>query len=568
MSSPRQSAEVIETPDGLSQGLSSVVSSKNERGTHDVDPVSPTSKAMKGGNARKQTQLAGGSEAGEDGSHTAADDSFGSVNNKGKGKSAEENYTTEEAQTATNEQLVPQEMESSIATLKPISTRPPNISTQNMSPVDQTYLDPTPKTPGTSQPPSRSASTAGTHHLHAERLDRSPTRSDAGFDEKTSASEDEREGDSRSEIQSIMDQFGEDGQGPGHEEVMSPRLEFAGPLLGSPVQHPPRKSSLEPLNAAALSQSIGDLQISSNPSPGHRTRNDSDVGPAVPPKPDSIRSFGRMQDDRYSSVDTPLSPPPLHRPPPPEPEPEPDLPFDFHRFLEQLRHRTADPVAKFLRSFLQEFAKKQWMVHEQVKIIGDFLAFITNKMAQCEVWREVSDAEFDNAREGMEKLVMNRLYTQTFSPAIPPPQPIPGAKPRRRGADRPMGPGRRGQHQEDVERDDILAQKVSIYGWVKEEHLDIPPVGDSGKRFLILAQQGKFRSHERTNFVLIMMSEILKIKTYRAPRDKIICVLNCCKVIFGTSLLAVFSINVPTKINQGYLSIRRPIHQQIHLCLS
>jgi hypothetical protein len=182
--------------------------------------------------------------------------------------------------------------------------------------------------------------------------------------------------------------------------------------------------------------------------------------------------------------------PPLHRPPPPEPEPEPDLPFDFHRFLEQLRHKTADPVAKFLRSFLAEFGKKQWMVHEQVKIIGDFLAFITNRMAQCEVWREVSDAEFDNAREGMEKLVMNRLYTQTFSPAIPPPQPIPGTRPRRRGAERPMGPGRRGQHQEDVERDEVLAQKVSIYGWIKEEHLDIPAVGDSGKRFLVLAQQG------------------------------------------------------------------------------
>lgn len=25
----------------------------------------------------------------------------------------------------------------------------------------------------------------------------------------------------------------------------------------------------------------------------------------------------------------------------------------------------------------------------------------------------------------------------------------------------------------------------------------------------------------------------MKIKSYRAPRDKIICVLNCCKVIFG-----------------------------------
>jgi len=337
-----------------------------------------------------------------------------------------------------------------------------------------------------------------------------------------------------------MDQFSEEGQGPGHEEVMSPRLEFAGPLLGSPVQHPPRKSSLEPLNSniASSSQSMQDLRISSA-GQSHQYRDPTDIGPTVPPKPSSIRSFGkRVPDDRYPQTDSPLSPPPLHRPPPPEPEPEPDLPFDFHRFLEQLRHRTADPVAKFLRSFLQEFGKKQWMVHEQVKIIGDFLAFITNKMAQCEVWREVSDAEFDNAREGMEKLVMNRLYTQTFSPAIPPPQPIPGSKPRRKGAERPMGPGRRGQHQEDVERDEILAQKVSIYGWIKEEHLDIPAVNDSGKRFLVLAQQGlPSRSHPSMFYVLIVDIELLKIKTYRAPRDKIICVLNCCKVIFGKEAL-------------------------------
>jgi hypothetical protein len=191
------------------------------------------------------------------------------------------------------------------------------------------------------------------------------------------------------------------------------------------------------------------------------------------------------------SVASPSSPAQSYRPPPPEPEPEPTQPFDFHRFLEQLRNKKADPVARYLKSFLSEFGKRQWMVHEQVKIIGDFLAFIANKMAQCEVWRDVSDAEFDNAREGMEKLVMNRLYTQTFSPAIQAPKPIPGAKPKRKGGDIPLGPGRRGQHQEDVERDDIVRQKMSIYGWVREEHLDIPPVGESGRRFLKLAQQGQ-----------------------------------------------------------------------------
>ena len=393
-------------------------------------------------------------------------------------------------------------MTSSTATLKPpiSSSKEAEVFTNevsggHLSVEEPVYRDPTPKTPTSSQTPSRSASNADSIPKYSGSLDAprsfSPTRSDSGFDEKVSTSEDERESTSRSEIQSIMEQFSEEGQGPGHEEVMSPRLEVAGPLLGSPIQHPPRKSSLEPLSASAA-QSMKDLVItSSNASTEQAIWDSTDVGPAVPPKPGSIRSLGpqRTGDSQTPNPDTPISPP-LHRPPPPEPEPEPDLPFDFHRFLEQLRHRTADPVAKFLRSFLQEFGKKQWMAHEQVKIIGDFLAFITNKMAQCEVWREVSDAEFDNAREGMEKLVMNRLYTQTFSPAIPAPQPIPGAKPRRRGAERPMGPGRRGQHQEDIERDDILAQKVSIYGWIKEEHLDIQPVADSGAKFLKLAQAG------------------------------------------------------------------------------
>jgi Rab5 GDP/GTP exchange factor len=406
---------------------------------------------------------------------------------------------------------IPDEMSSSTATLRPEPLSKNEEATATLLPPSaQIYLDPTPKTPG----PSRSTSSGASIPRYSQSLEppeRSPTRSDAGFDERPSTSEDEREADSRSEIQSIMDQFSEEGGGPGVEEVMSPRLEFAGPLLGNSIQHPPRKSSLEPMNPALAKavQSVEDLRLASISPPNYQSQDDNEKGPAVPPKPGSIHSFNppRATEERLSNMDMPMSPTgaTLHRPPPPDPEPEPDLPFDFHRFLEQLRHRTADPVAKFLRSFLQEFGKKQWMVHEQVKIIGDFLAFITNKMAQCEVWRDVSDAEFDNAREGMEKLVMNRLYTQTFSPAIPPPQPIPGGKSKRKSLERPLGPGRRGQHQEDVERDDILAQKVSIYGWVKEEHLDIAPVGESGRRFLVLAQQGMgvFCSHYTSELILL-----------------------------------------------------------------
>ncbi|KAJ5815036.1 hypothetical protein N7474_006813 [Penicillium riverlandense] len=300
--------------------------------------------------------------------------------------------------------------------------------------------------------------------------------------------------DSQPEIQSILGQFQDPARSTGQDEIMSPRMELAEQLRGAQTYFPPRKSSLDHMKTVE---------------PGASTvPPDNQSIPNAPTHPQNQTDHEKPMLTRQSSTSTA----------PPLPEPEPDQPFDFHRFLEQLRHRTADPVAKFLRSFLLEFGKRQWMVHEQVKIISDFLAFITNKMAICEVWRDVSDSEFDNAKEGMEKLVMNRLYSQTFSPAIPAPPTIPrsASRSRRKEIERLHGPWRRGQHQEDIERDDILAQKIRIYSWVSEEHLDIAPVSGGGRRFLNLAQQ-----------------EILKINGYRAPRDKVICILNCCKVIFG-----------------------------------
>ncbi|TKA80328.1 hypothetical protein B0A55_02202 [Friedmanniomyces simplex] len=312
--------------------------------------------------------------------------------------------------------------------------------------------------------------------------------------------------DTGAEIQNIMDQFQSGMGGMGEQDIMSPRLE----RQQSALVLPPRSSSLERKDSYTISPQTTGQSVSSQRSIDRMSG--PPVGAGV--------SFGNAPTDDNEPVRSAKAGS-IFQPPPPSPEPETSLPFDFHRFLEQLRHRTADPVARFLRSFLGEFSKKQWMVHEQVKIVSDFLEFISKKMAQCEVWRTVSDAEFDNAKEGMEKLVMNRLYTYTFSPAIAPAVGSPrkgGGRGARSQADaaNPHGPGRRGQHQEDVEQDDVIAQKIRIYGWISEEHLDIKPLGEKGRKFLGLAQK-----------------ELLKINSYRAPRDKVICVLNCCKVIFG-----------------------------------
>lgn len=73
-------------------------------------------------------------------------------------------------------------------------------------------------------------------------------------------------------------------------------------------------------------------------------------------------------------------------------------------------------------SFLSNFAKKPFTINEQIKLIHDFLRvshirqssliiqFIAEKMVQHEPWKSQTPAEFDNAMEAMEKLVMNRLY--------------------------------------------------------------------------------------------------------------------------------------------------------------
>ncbi|KAF6761755.1 guanine nucleotide exchange factor Vps9 [Ephemerocybe angulata] len=171
--------------------------------------------------------------------------------------------------------------------------------------------------------------------------------------------------------------------------------------------------------------------------------------------------------------------------------------FDFQRFLDQMKSKSAEPVSKYLRSFLSNFAKRTFTVNDQVKIINDFLSFIAQQMRNCDVWKNASDDEFDNAMEGMEKLVMNRLYDFTFTPQLEraqPPRPI---------------------TTDDLEKDRVLSQRIALFGWVEEKHLDIPE-GEGGKGFLMFAQQ-----------------ELLKINHYKAPRDKLICILNSCKVIFG-----------------------------------
>ncbi|MBW0477688.1 hypothetical protein O181_017403 [Austropuccinia psidii MF-1] len=181
------------------------------------------------------------------------------------------------------------------------------------------------------------------------------------------------------------------------------------------------------------------------------------------------------------------------------------VPFDFSLFLEQMRWPQAEPIAKYLRSFLKEFSKqandpsKRTAVTEQVRVINDFLDFISIKMREIRggPWDPTvcNDAEFDNAIEAMEKLVMNRVWHLTFIPSLSTPQP---------------------SQTDDLERDTVLSQKMNLFHWITDRHLDLSLPPDETDGFLEFAK-----------------TELLKINSFKAPRDKMICILNCCKVIFG-----------------------------------
>lgn len=42
---------------------------------------------------------------------------------------------------------------------------------------------------------------------------------------------------------------------------------------------------------------------------------------------------------------------------------------------------------------------------------------------------------------------------------------------------------------DDLERDRVLAQRIAIFSWIEESHLDVPE-GPESRGFLMFAQQG------------------------------------------------------------------------------
>lgn len=213
-----------------------------------------------------------------------------------------------------------------------------------------------------------------------------------------------------------------------------------------------------------------------------------------------LKQFDPLHQGAVQSKDTPSPPVKKDKEKAEEDDEEPF--YDFQKFAKQLQSPEAEPIVKYTKSFLRNFQTQRvlWAASEQDKLINDFKIFIYGKFLEYEPFKSLDNANVRNAQEGMEKLVMGKLYGRCFSPCL-----------KKLEGDLDEG------HKKDLQDDRLLEDKVSEFCFVEPQDLDVPSL----------------LNEKLAKFVKLSGEELDKINRFKAPRDKMICVLNSCKVIFA-----------------------------------
>ena len=168
--------------------------------------------------------------------------------------------------------------------------------------------------------------------------------------------------------------------------------------------------------------------------------------------------------------------------------------FNYKHFKEKLKNPAAAEILKTMKSFVQstmrsyrDTTKKRLSRQEYGQRVRDFLNQVAQRMKVMDHWRSENEDEWENTIEGLEKFVMSKVYEAVFCP-----------------------------QEQDKEADVDMSKRIKSLCFVEFRHLDI---------------SGPETGKEMTESWKLAMSELRKMDGYKAPRDKMVCLLNCCKVI-------------------------------------
>lgn len=167
-----------------------------------------------------------------------------------------------------------------------------------------------------------------------------------------------------------------------------------------------------------------------------------------------------------------------------------DVFLGLHDFLERMRQPSAADFVKSIKSFIVSFSNNAPDPEKDSAAVQEFLTKMEVAFRAHPLWAGCSEEELESAGEGLEKYVMTKLFTRVFA-----------------------------SHPDDVKLDEQLSEKMAlIQQFIQPENLDIN------------------RAFQNETSWLLAQKELQKINMYKAPRDKLVCILNCCKVI-GNLLL-------------------------------
>lgn len=160
-------------------------------------------------------------------------------------------------------------------------------------------------------------------------------------------------------------------------------------------------------------------------------------------------------------------------------------PLTFHDFLERMRHPSAADLVRSIKSFIVSFSNNAPDPEKDSKSVQEFLITMEEAFRAHPLWAGATEDELDSAGEGLEKYLMTKLFSHAF-----------------------------GSLPEDAKHDQELSEKMTlVQQFIRPEHLDIQP------------------NFQNETSWLLAQKELQKINTYKAPRDKLVCILNCCRVI-------------------------------------
>lgn len=160
-------------------------------------------------------------------------------------------------------------------------------------------------------------------------------------------------------------------------------------------------------------------------------------------------------------------------------------PLTWHDFLERMRHPSASEFVKAIKTFIVSFSNNPPDPERDSASVQQFLANMEAAFRAHSLWAGRSEEELDSAGEGLEKYIMTKLFPRVFA-----------------------------SHPDEVKVDDELYEKLAlVQQFIRPEHLDIRP------------------TYQNETSWLLAQKELQKINIYKAPRDKLVCILSCCKVI-------------------------------------